>query len=230
VSHPCRLPINLGVRIPRCPCPTTRHLARQVGTRYSSSSSSSTLASPPSATPLHRPLTMPRGGDYTTRQVASFGEGRWVPRSVALAQQRAQEAARHTLAPTLAVGAAVPPSEPESAARCRGRSAGSAATKKPQGGAGGATGGEGARRVPPPPLPQPGVPRAEDPCVGQHRIGSRANGSLSVFHHPAPTPRGVNNLGEALATICSLSLFPPTQKAPAYGLWEARLQELTEYA
>jgi hypothetical protein len=42
-------------------------------------------------------------------------------------------------------------------------------------------------------------------------------------------PQGVNNLGEALAAICSLASFPPMSGAPVYKLWEARLQELSCY-
>jgi hypothetical protein len=46
---------------------------------------------------------------------------------------------------------------------------------------------------------------------------------------PGLAPQGVNNLREALAAICSLASFPPMPGAPAYKLWEARLQELSGY-
>jgi hypothetical protein len=47
--------------------------------------------------------------------------------------------------------------------------------------------------------------------------------------HPDQVPRGVNNLGEALAAICSLASFPSMLGAPAYKPWEAHLQELYKY-
>jgi hypothetical protein len=48
-------------------------------------------------------------------------------------------------------------------------------------------------------------------------------------HRPGLAPQGVNNLEEALATICSLASFPPMPGDLAYKLWEACLQELSGY-
>jgi hypothetical protein len=49
-----------------------------------------------------------------------------------------------------------------------------------------------------------------------------------AFHCPIQTPQGINNLGEALTAICTLTAFPLTPGAPAYTSWEARLGELTK--
>jgi hypothetical protein len=50
-----------------------------------------------------------------------------------------------------------------------------------------------------------------------------------VARHPGQALQGVNNLGEALAAICSLAYFPPMPGDLAYKLWEAHLQELSSY-
>jgi hypothetical protein len=65
--------------------------------------------------------------------------------------------------------------------------------------------------------------------AGSTREEGGANGGTVVTHRPGLAPQGVKNLGEALATICSLASFPPIPGAPAYKLWEARLQVLSGY-
>jgi hypothetical protein len=60
-------------------------------------------------------LAMPEGGDGVACPAASPDEGRWVPRPVALARQRAQEALSHApVSPSVAVAEAPPP-EPDTA-------------------------------------------------------------------------------------------------------------------
>jgi hypothetical protein len=56
-----------------------------------------------------------------------------------------------------------------------------------------------------------------------------ANIGTVMTRRPGLAPQGVNNVGEALATICSVTSFPPMLGAPAYKLWEARLHELSGY-
>jgi hypothetical protein len=59
--------------------------------------------------------------------------------------------------------------------------------------------------------------------AGSTREEGGANGGTVVTQRPGLAPKGVNNLGEALAAICSLASFPPMSGAPMYKLWEARL-------
>jgi hypothetical protein len=66
-------------------------------------------------------------------------------------------------------------------------------------------------------------------CTGSIREEGRANGGTVVAPRPGLAPQGVNNLGEALAAICSLTCFPPMPGAPAYKLWEVRLEEPSSY-
>jgi hypothetical protein len=62
-------------------------------------------------------------------------------------------------------------------------------------------------------------------CAGaaSTREEGGANGGTVVTQRPGLAPKGVNNLGEALAAICSQASFPPMSGAPMYKLWEARL-------
>jgi hypothetical protein len=83
--------------------------------------------------------------------------------------------------------------------------------------------------MPPLPPPQLSIPHAEGPRASQREAGSGMNGGVLVPYRSAQAPRGINNLGEALIVICTLTSFPPTQGMPVYALWEARLRELTEY-
>jgi hypothetical protein len=45
-------------------------------------------------------------------------------------------------------------------------------------------------------------------ALPQQRVEGGANGGMVVTRHSGLVPQGVNNLGEALATICSLASFP----------------------
>jgi hypothetical protein len=83
--------------------------------------------------------------------------------------------------------------------------------------------------MPPPPLPQRGVPRAEGPRASQHEGGSSMNGGMPMSHRSAQAPQCIHNLGEAMIAICNLTLFPPAQGTPAYVACEARIKELTAY-
>jgi hypothetical protein len=65
--------------------------------------------------------------------------------------------------------------------------------------------------------------------AGSTREEGGANGRTVATQRPGLAPKGVNNLGEALAAICSLASFPPMSGAPTYKLWEAHLHELSGY-
>jgi hypothetical protein len=95
-------------------------------------------------------------------------------------------------------------------------------------GEGGTTGGRDARGAHAPP-PTFKASCAASPCTSSTRVEGGANGGTVVTRHSGLVPQGVSNLGEALATICSLVSFPPMPGALAYKPWEAHLQELSEY-
>jgi hypothetical protein len=83
-------------------------------------------------------------------------------------------------------------------------------------GVGGATSDEDARAARVPPLTRPSALCAVSPCIGSLRVEGGANNGATASRRLDQVPRGVNNLGEALAAICSLTSFPPMPGAPAY--------------
>jgi hypothetical protein len=174
------------------------------------------------------PLAMPEEGDGATCPAASPDEGRWVPRPVASVRQRAQEVVRH--ASTLpSVGVAEAPSPKPDAASPQQKGGEDSATVWPLRGEGGTAGHEdagGACALPPTQLK---ALCAMSAGAGSTREEGGANGGTVATHRPGLAPQGVNNLGEALAAICSLASFPPIPGAPAYKLWEAHLQVLSGY-
>jgi hypothetical protein len=80
-----------------------------------------------------------------------------------------------------------------------------------EGGTAGREDAKGARASPPTQLK---ALWAVSAGVGSIREEGGANGRTVVTHHPGLAPQGVNNLGEALAAICSLASFPPMLGVP----------------
>jgi hypothetical protein len=153
-------------------------------------------------------------------QAASPDKERWVPRPIALASQHAQEVERH--APPLVAGVEALPPEPD-AARPQGGGTEGTTAMEPLGGVGGTACEEDVGEVRVPLLTRPSVLCVVSPCVGSLRVEGGANGRATMPCRLDQVPRGVNNLGEALAAICSLASFPPMPGAPAYKPWEACL-------
>jgi hypothetical protein len=94
---------------------------------------------------------------------------------------------------------------------------------EPLDGEGGTTGcGDAGGACGPPPT-QLKAPCAVSLRTGLEWVEGGANRGSAVTRHSVLAPQGVNNLGEALAAICSLASFPPMSGAPAYKPWEAHL-------
>jgi hypothetical protein len=113
------------------------------------------------------------------------------------------------------------PPSPIDAVQLQGGGAKGATVMKPRGGTGFAASEERTGGACAPPRTRPIIQCTPSPCVGSQRMGSGASGRAVVPHHLAKAPRGVDNLGEALAAICSLTSFPPMLGDPAYRPWEA---------
>jgi hypothetical protein len=61
------------------------------------------------------------------------------------------------------------------------------------------------------------------------RWGGGVKVGMPVTHCAAQAPREINNFGEALTAICSLTLFPMAPGVPTHASWEACHRELTKY-
>jgi hypothetical protein len=160
---------------------------------------------------------MPEVGDGAAYPAALLDEEWWVPRPVALARQKAQEAVRHAPAsPSVGIiGAPTPKPDTVSLQRKGGEDFAAAEPLKGKGGAADHEDAGGARALP---LIQLRAPCAVGTSVGPTRERGGAGGGTMATHRPDLAPQGVNNLGEALAAICSLASFPPMPGAPAYKL------------
>jgi hypothetical protein len=161
---------------------------------------------------------MPGGGDGAACQATSPDEERWVLHPVTLARQRTQETARHASALPLVAGTEAPPPEPNTA-QFQGRGMEGTTTVESLGGVGGAASKEDAGGACILPLTWSSAPCAPSPWFGSQRMEGGADGGATVPHCLDQVPRGVNNLGEALAAICSLASFPPLPGALAYRPW-----------
>jgi hypothetical protein len=160
------------------------------------------------------PLATPEGGDGAACSAALPNEGQWVPRPIALARQRTQEVVRHVSAsPFVAVAEASSP-KPGIASPHRKGGVDPAAVE-PLRGEGGTTVREDAGGVRASPPTQLKALCAMSAGVSSIRDEGGANGRRVVTHRPGLVPQGVNNLGEALAAICSHASFPQMPGAPA---------------
>jgi hypothetical protein len=148
------------------------------------------------------------------RLVVGRGRHSWREMNVALARQRAQEAARHAPASPLVAG--VEASSPElDVALPQGKRVGGTTTSQRRGRHCWQQGRWGSVR--------PTAHRAQGfmRCEPLHWL---TKGRRWSKRWSDGFPQGVNNLGEALAAICSLASFPPMPGAPTYKPWKTRLQ------
>jgi hypothetical protein len=133
------------------------------------------------------PLAMPEGGDSAACPASLPDEGRWVPRSVALAWQRAQEAVRHASAlPSVGIIEAPTPKVDAASPQRKGGEDSTAA--EPLKGKGGGAGCEDARGARAPPLIQLRAPCAVGTDVGSIREKGGASGRTVATHRPGLAP------------------------------------------